>query len=769
MKMRLSKNSINIENDNNKKRIRKSAEIFHQRYSKVSNQFNKRKPSFQGSYITYTNKFNYLEENHSFNISELDYKGIEEEIKYTILEMKNNCLLEIRRQSCDELELYKKSQIKSDLENINNSQISELKSENGVSSKRKQYRKSITNMDKIIPNILKKKYFMNNNKTNFINNENTITNSVTSDSFINEKFNIRNSSSKNIKKDNFSEKFRFYGRGGVIEDSFDENESDEDFEEDNFLINPEAFGFLLYDMIIFFASLFSLIFIPYEMTISCYCSEENKRFKVYINYILDILFIIDLIIHFFVEYHDEKDNLIKSRIKIVDNYIKGWFFFDFLIAIPINIIYNYFCKKKQNSIFHSYEKNNIFFYLFMLKSLKAIKIFKMFANKKNQFISKLIEEFSNIPSLNEKISLLIEILVVIFGLHILSCVHIFIGNFTYPSWLFSNEIQNFSFSKLYIISIYYLIQTMTTVGYGDITFDSFIEIIFRIILLAVGIICYSWLISNISNRINKQNYASMNFDNDCLILENIRINHEDLPFKLYSEIKNYLEYKHFHQNIYDKNLLINSLPYTLKNNLIFSMFNIEIERFKYFKGISNTNFLSEILHNFCSSTLKKNEVILNENEIIEEIIFVKDGRLSLELPINMNNPRESANEFLGEEFMNFAFNFDSEDNFKFAESNSNQSISSFLEGRRESHLFHFKSEKLKDDEESKNEKLFYLKIYDILKNEDYGGIYMFYGKRSPFKVEVKTKRAKLYTIKRDDYSNLCDTYKNIVILIFLIF
>ena len=100
------------------------------------------------------------------------------------------------------------------------------------------------------------------------------------------------------------------------------------------------------------------------------------------------------------------------------------------------------------------------------------------------------------------------------------------------------------------------------------------------------------LISNISNGINKQSYASMNFSNDCTILENIRIDHAELPFKLYSEIKHYLEYKHFHQNIYDKNLLINNLPYSLKNNLIFSMFNLEIQRFNYFKGISNTNFIS---------------------------------------------------------------------------------------------------------------------------------------------------------------------------------
>ena len=174
----------------------------------------------------------------------------------------------------------------------------------------------------------------------------------------------------------------------------------------------------------------------------------------------------------------------------------------------------------------------------------------------NQIISKLTEGISDNPNLEQAIHLIIQILDVIFVFHIISCIHIFIGKFTYPGWIFSNKFQDYSNANLYMISIYYLITTMTTVGYGDISSDSFIEIVFRIILLAVGIIGYSWLISNISNRINKQSYASMNFENDCKNLEIIRLEHEELPFKIYCQIKNFLEYKHFHQNIYDRNLLI---------------------------------------------------------------------------------------------------------------------------------------------------------------------------------------------------------------------
>ena len=307
---------------------------------------------------------------------------------------------------------------------------------------------------------------------------------------------------------------------------------------------------------------------------------------------------------------------------------------------------------------------------------------------------------------------------------------------------------------------------MTTVGYGDISSDSLVEIIFRIILLAVGIVCYSWIISSISNGINKQSYASLNYSNECNVLENIRRENAELTFELYNEIMKHLEYKNFHQQIYDKNLLIDSLPDSLKNNLIFSMYKMEIQKFAFFKGISNTNFLSKILYNFSPKICKKNEILLKENEIIDEIYFVREGRLTLEIAINMNMPEESANEYLSQEFNNFAFNFEEEDAFNnlpniIDENISEHSISSIFEEKHKNVLFSV----LGDKDFNLNKKdptIIYLKISDVYKNETYGELYMYHGKRSPFSVKVKTKRVKLFIIKKDDYSNLCDSYKNVI-------
>jgi CRP-like cAMP-binding protein len=299
---------------------------------------------------------------------------------------------------------------------------------------------------------------------------------------------------------------------------------------------------------------------------------------------------------------------------------------------------------------------------------------------------------------------------------------------------------------------------MTTVGYGDIQGDSFLEIIFRLILLAIGIIVYSWLISSISNSINKESFASINYSNECNILEQIRKTHRNLPYSLYWKIIRYLKDKHFYQTKYDKNLLIMSLPYTLKNDLYLSMYKLTLERFYFFKGISNTNFLVEILSYYSPKTASKDEILIKEGDIIEEIIYVREGKLSLEIPINIDNPEESINKYLSDDFLKYAFNLDYIHRKK-QKKNKNANHSTFSNKTNFSFTQTNVSNKKSEKEENKN---IHLKIHNVLKNEDYGSIFMFFGKRSPFSVRVKSKKVKLFVLKKEDFSKLCSQYKNVI-------
>jgi hypothetical protein len=78
---------------------------------------------------------------------------------------------------------------------------------------------------------------------------------------------------------------------------------------------------------------------------------------------------------------------------------------------------------------------------------------------------------------------------VFFATHLLACFWCFLGRLDYHlpnsekfSWVNFNNFDEKDFATMYIFSIYFILQTLTTVGYGDHTGSTTNEYIFCMIL-----------------------------------------------------------------------------------------------------------------------------------------------------------------------------------------------------------------------------------------------------------------------------------------------
>ena len=381
------------------------------------------------------------------------------------------------------------------------------------------------------------------------------------------------------------------------------------------------------------SSLFYFTVIPYILSKGYFIKNDNYFYKS-ILIIIDIIYIIDIIINFFRAYHNFDENLIKNTKKIFAHYIKTWFIIDLIEAIPyFSLIQFYKCK------FITIES-----LLYIILFIKLIKLYKMFNDNSTIFF--LSEFFSKSEFIDNNGSAIITISLFIFCLNFSACLFIFLANNSYPNWILKLNIQDKSYLNIYLTSIYFVIVTITTVGYGDISGDSIPEIIFQILLLIVGTIAYSFIISFFSNYIIKINRKSMTFEKNLEIINEIKIKHPNMKNELYKEILRNL----YNEQLYekkDKHLLLDCLPYSLKNKLIEEMYKPIIQSFLFFKDIDNSDFIVKVVTSLKPLIAIKNDIIIYEGEFIKEIIFVKNGLIELNISIDFNNPELSIKKFYG--------------------------------------------------------------------------------------------------------------------------
>ena len=498
-----------------------------------------------------------------------------------------------------------------------------------------------------------------------------------------------------------------------------------------------------------------MFYIPYYLAHSLqFCREEIFNIQRLFNIATELIYFFDFIFGFFRAYYNFEEILIKKNSSIIKKYINGWFIFDLIGAIPFYSI----IKMKEKKCIHIfsatycnyilYNTNYLFLCNRLLKMIKSITY-----NQAFNYISNILNENKYYNQINFFFN--ISFILLIF--HLTSCIYIFIGRNSYPNWIMVTNLDTKSFHHIYICGIYILITALTTVGYGDITCYSFKERIFQLILLVIGIVAYSWIVSSFSNYIQKINEQSVDLESRILILDEIKMTNPNLTKDLYDRILRHLKYKKYFEKK-DKSIILDSLPVTLKNNLIVEMYKPIIKNFIFFKSFQNTDFIVRVILSFKPVLAIKNDILVNEGDIIEDIMFVKKGILSVELPLNTIDPEENIKKYLNMPILKIEKSPDNEIDGPLI-SDRGDHMKDFENSNFMSVLNRTKEEKT-NTIKIKN-KISYVKILNIRENEHFGDVLMFLEARSPLRLRVRTKKAELFFLKKIDAVNISSSYQNI--------
>ena len=580
---------------------------------------------------------------------------------------------------------------------------------------------------------------------------------------------------------------KFKRKLSIVSDNCSDD-SDRDDSLIGFSFDPNSRFIFIFDLLLLIANLYNFIFLPLNIAKNKDIRNTEPILEEICYCFVDLIFLFDLIISFFRAYYNYEMKMIFNNQQIIIHYLKSFFVSDLLESIPIYSIIKIFIRQNYERHFGEYDYRFDILKIFLFA--KPFKTFKIIRKKKNKALDVFYKYFNDNYYLEKLIHFLIYILIAILFVHLFICLHIYLAYKSYPNWLsYTNNIESAFISK-YLTSLYFMITTMTTVGYGDIICISFIERIYHIFLLAIGTLLYTFIVSKIGNYLKDQSHEQIKLSEDLNILESIRISYPEMPYKLYSKIQSHLISASKKRKTSGISILINGVPEAIKKDLLFKIYSKVIRGFTIFRQANNSNFVHHVLTSFIPIVSRKEEIIIMEGEFIENISFVKDGLLTLEISIDLKDPYKSIRNYIETNFKGISkkemaknyninhykrrnsvltININNNNNYEDLRVrldnmllDKKNSLNSNSKNDNNNTSFDFgKMNFSREPIELNNERFQMIQIMDVRKNEYFGDIQLFLEQRSPFTIKTKTRIAEILFIRKNDAINISRNFPNI--------
>jgi hypothetical protein len=217
-------------------------------------------------------------------------------------------------------------------------------------------------------------------------------------------------------------------------------------------------------------------------------------------------------------------------------------------------------------------------------------------------------------------------------IHWLSCVWAYIGMIDvdkqYGTWILNES--TWDMPVIFTKSVYYVVTTTSTLGYGDYTPVGTQEVIVSLIILFIGVILFSFNLTSILNLVSESRQALIKYQEKMITL-NIYMKEKDLPMFLKFKLRKYLEYTHkTMKSTLKEEQILNLLSDPLREELFgYTAGGKLIRKCRIFLKLYEGKVIQKLSFFFKNRIFSPSDVILEEGESSSSMFFIISGNVEV--------------------------------------------------------------------------------------------------------------------------------------------
>ncbi|CAD8155968.1 unnamed protein product [Paramecium pentaurelia] len=381
--------------------------------------------------------------------------------------------------------------------------------------------------------------------------------------------------------------------------------------------NPTSTFRIIWESISMLFIFVQMIYIPMALSFSI----DSQIGMEIVNNIMDVFFVIDIILNFRLAYYE--NGKLECRIKhIALNYLKLWFWIDVIAVLPFDLLIGS----------DSNQSTQILKFVRLFKFVKIVRLLRVL--KLGRILIKIEETFSIEQTLQAIIQFFKIAAMILCIAHWIACIWNiieFVDEQVELTWMTQYGIYGAPWEVKYITAFYFSITTMITLGYGDISPNTNLEMIFGIIVMVLSSGVFGYSMSSLKFIIQgeDQNIVEIKEQNQKIIKY---IKQKSIPKNLQMRVKNYLEWLEGSAQVAKNSqmIILNNLSLNLHTEILTLLHGRILQQVNLISKEFSYQLTNKLIYVLKEHLLGPEEYVFKENQVDSNLLyFIQNGQVQI--------------------------------------------------------------------------------------------------------------------------------------------